>query len=352
MTLTSDRTADPAPQVTRQQVGRQAREVPLLTRIVRARAFSVVAATIVLALAIAVFNPRFLQVGQLLDILQSSTYIALLAGGAAYLLAMREIDLSSGSMFALTLIAVALLIQSGVDPWIAAVLGVVLGAVLGAVNAAAVNLLGIPTIVVTLATMSVFRGLGVGITGGTQVTGLPVDHAFFTVIGGKIAGIPVSIGVVAVVLVIMAVALHHTPFGYRILAVGSNPDAAEFSGISVRRVRTAGLVIMGALAGLAGVLGLAYFTSGDPNIGTGFELQAIAAAIIGGTALRGGSATILGAAVGVVLLNVVSAGLTYFGIPANWSAFATGSAILLAVGLDSLARRRRAARPKALTAAP
>jgi ribose transport system permease protein len=100
---------------------------------------------------------------------------------------------------------------------------------------------------------------------------------------------------------------------------------------------------MGVLAAIAGVLGLAYFTSGDPNIGGGFELQAIAAAVIGGTSLRGGSATILGAAFGAILLNVVATGLSYFNVPANWSAFAAGLVILLAVGVDSLVRRRRTA---------
>jgi ribose transport system permease protein len=141
----------------------------------------------------------------------------------------------------------------------------------------------------------------------------------------------------------VGVMLHHTPFGYRVLAIGSNPDAAQFSGISVTRVRTQVLILVGLLAGVAGVLGLAFFTSGDPNIGGGFELQAIAAAVIGGTPLRGGSGTVLGAAVGAVLLNVVATGLTYFNVPANWSEFATGAVILLAVGIDSLARRRRAA---------
>jgi ribose transport system permease protein len=101
------------------------------------------------------------------------------------------------------------------------------------------------------------------------------------------------------------------------------------------------LVLIGLLAGLAGALGLAFFISGDPNIGTGFELQAIAAAVIGGTPLRGGSGTAFGAAVGAVLLSVVSSGLVFFNVPLNWTSFATGAVILLAVSLDSLVRHRR-----------
>src|SRR5262249_27315952 len=131
-----------------------------------------------------------------------------------------------------------------------------------------------------------------------------------------------------------------TPFGYRVRSIGSNPEAATFSGISIPRVRVQALVLMGLLGGLSGMMGLAFFQSGDPNVGTGFELQAIAAAVIGGTPLRG-SGTVVGAMFGAILLGVVNSGLVYFNVPINWSAFATGAVILAAVSLDSLLRRRR-----------
>jgi ribose transport system permease protein len=270
--------------------------------------------------------------------------VGLIAIGMSYLVAMREIDLSVGSQFGLCLITAALLISHGVNTWLAAVLGIAAGAVLGLVNATVVRFVRIPTIVATLATLSVFRGLAVAVTDGQQVVGLPVDDSFFTVLGGNVGGVPVSVIVLIVVALVLGVVLHRTPFGYRVLAIGSNPEAAAFAGISVARVRMHVLVLVGALSGLAGILGLAYFTSGDANIGMGFELQAIAAAVIGGTPLRGGTATVLGAVCGAVLLNVVASGLTYFSIPANWSAFATGLVILVAVGADSLVRRRREAR--------
>ena len=135
--------------------------------------------------------------------------------------------------------------------------------------------------------------------------------------------------------------LRFTPYGYRVRAIGSNPEAATFSGISIPRVRVQTLVLIGALCGLSGMLGLAFFISGDPNIGTGFELQAIAAAVIGGTPLRGGSATVVGAVLGAILLSAVNSGLAYFDVPVNWSSFATGAVILTAVALDSLIRGRR-----------
>jgi len=292
-------------------------------------------------IAIGILRPTYLQTSQILDVLQASAYVGLLAAGMAYLISMREIDLSVGSQFGLCLISVAILIDSGWNTWLAAVAGILLGGVLGAVNAVIVTYVRIPTIVATLATLSVFRGLAIAVADGTQVAGLPVTDPFFDIVGGKVLGIPFSVLILAAMVIIVGVTLHHTPFGHRVLAIGSNPEAAQFAGISIARVRTQVLILVGVLAGIAAVLGLAFFTSGDPNIGGGFELQAIAAAVIGGTPLRGGSGTVLGAAVGAILLNVVATGLSYFSVPANWSAFATGVAILLAVGIDSLARRRR-----------
>jgi ribose transport system permease protein len=313
----------------------------VLRRAVRAPSASVVAATLALVVVIGLLRPDYLQTSQILDVLQASTYVGLLAAGMAFLISMREIDLSVGSQFGLCLISVAILISNGWNTWVAAGAGILLGGVLGAINAVIVTYVRIPTIVATLATLSVFRGLAIAMANGTQVTGLPVADPFFDIVGGKVLGIPFSVIILAVVVIAVGIAMHHTPFGYRVLAIGSNPDAAQFAGISVARVRTQVLILVGLLAGIAAVLGLAFFTSGDPNIGGGFELEAIAAAVIGGTPLRGGSGTVVGAAVGAILLNVVATGLSYFNVPANWSAFATGVAILLAVGIDSIARRRR-----------
>jgi ribose transport system permease protein len=310
-------------------------------RVIRTPSSSVIAATLALVIAIGILRPTYLQSSQILDVLQASTYVGLLAAGMAYLISMREIDLSVGSMFGLCLIAVAILIRDGWNPWLAAGAGIVLGAVLGGVNAVIVTYVRIPTIVATLATLSVFRGLAIAIADGNQVAGLPVTDPFFDIVGGKVWDIPFSVIILVLVIIAVGITLHYTPFGYRVLAIGSNPEAARFAGISIARVRTQVLILVGLLAGLAAVLGLAFFTSGDPNIGGGFELQAIAAAVIGGTPLAGGRGTVLGAAVGAILLNVVATGLSYFNVPANWSAFATGVAILIAVGIDSLARRRR-----------
>jgi ribose transport system permease protein len=302
---------------------------------------SVLAATVVLVVVIGLFHHSFLGRANLLSILQQSVYIGILAAGMSFLLAMRELDLSVGSNFGLSLIVSALLMQHGWTPWLAGLVAVLVGGSFGFVNALAVQVFRIPTIVATLATLSMGRGLALALTSGQQVVDLPAGSSFFTFLGGTTLGVATSVWVLAAVVVVLTVVLRTTPFGYRVRSIGSNPEAATFSGISVGVVRMQALVLIGLLAGLAGALGLAFFISGDPNIGSGFELQAIAAAVIGGTPLRGGSGTVFGAVVGTILLTVVANGLVFFDVPLNWSSFATGAVILLAVALDSLVRRRR-----------
>ncbi len=310
-------------------------------RVLELESNSVLVATVALAVIIGVLHPEFFAWDQIKDVLAQSVYVGILAAGMAFLLSMRELDLSVGSVFGLTLIVSALLMRDGMAPWLAAVLGILLGGGAGLVNALLVQVIAIPTIVATLATLSMFRGLALALSDGRQVTGLPTDDSFFTFLGGDALGLPVSVWVLIVTGIVLTAVLRLTPFGYRVRSIGSNPEAASFSGISIPRVRVQALVLMGLLGGLAGIVGLAFFQSGDPNVGTGFELQAVAAAVIGGTPLRGGSATVAGAIIGAILLGVVTSGLVYFDVPRNWSAFATGAVILGAVSLDSLLRRRR-----------
>lgn len=310
-------------------------------RLLQIESLPVAIATLVLAFVIGLLKPAFWDVDNLHDVLQQSVYVGILAAGLAFLIGMREIDLSVGSMFALTLIIGALLMQDGMDPWLAVVLAIGLGGVMGLINAVLVEAIAIPGIVATLATLSMFRGLSIALTDGQTVSGLPVESSFFTIFGGDLLGFPVTGIVMIAVGIALTGVLRLTPFGYRVRSIGSNPEAATFAGISITRVRIQALVMMGLLGGVAGVMALAFFRTGDPNIGIGFELQAIAAAVIGGTPLSGGRATVAGAIVGAVLLSVVTNGLVYFDVPINWSQFATGSVILAAVALDSLVRRRR-----------
>jgi len=301
----------------------------------------VLIATVILVLGIGAAHPNFLALGQLLDILNQATFVAVLACGMAFLLAMRELDLSVGSIYGLTSLCAAMLMHAGVPSWFGALAGLMLGAVLGAVNGLLIQAFRLPSIVATLATMSIFRGLIFALSNGNQVIGLALTDPFANFVGGHLFGIPTNVWVMILVVAVFTIVLRSTPFGYRVRSIGSNPEAATFSGLPILSVRLFAFVLMGALGGLAGMWSLGYFGSSDPNLGTGYELLAIAAAVIGGTPLRGGKATIVGAALGSILLGVVSSGLAYFNVPINWTAFATGAVILLAVSLDSLLRRGR-----------
>src|SRR3954447_21889777 len=310
-------------------------------RVLEVESNSVLVATVALVAVIGIAHPDFLAWGQLKEVVQNAAYVGIIAAGMAFLISMREIDLSVGSMFGLTLISAALFAQHGMNPWLAALLGVLLGGALGLFNAFLVQFIAIPAIVATLATLSMYRGLSQALSDGEQVTGLPAENSFFTFVGGDFLGLPVSVWVLILTAAVLTAVLRFTPYGYRVRWIGSNPEAATFSGISIPRVRVQTLILIGLLSGLSGMLGLAFFISGDPNIGSGFELTAIAAAVIGGTPLRGGSATVVGAVLGAILLSAVNSGLAYFNVPVNWSNFATGAVILTAVALDSLIRGRR-----------
>ena len=227
-------------------------------------------------------------------------------------------------------------------------LGVVLGGAMGLFNAVLVQFIAIPAIVATLATLSMYRGLSRRSATASRSRACRPKLVLHVPRGDKL-GLPVSVWVLILTAIALTLVLRFTPYGYRVASIGSNPEAATFSGISIPRVRVQTLVLMGASRGLSGMLGLAFFISGDPNIGTGFELQAIAAAVIGGTPLRGGSATVVGAMLGAILLSAVNSGLAYFDVPVNWSSFATGAVILTAVALDSLIRGRRAQPARAST---
>ncbi|MGH2494163.1 MAG: ABC transporter permease [Ktedonobacteraceae bacterium] len=304
----------------------------------------VLVAIVVLIIGISILHPSFLAFSQIMDILSQATFVAILACGMAFLLSMRELDLSVGSIYGLTSMCAALLIHAGAPSWFGAITGLVIGALLGLTNGLLIQIFRLPSIIATLATLSIYRGLVFALSNGNQVVSLPLTDPFAVFVGGSLFGIPTNVWVMLVIVALFTVILHTTPFGYMVRSIGSNPDAARFSGLPTHRVRLLAFVLMGALGGLAGMLSLGYFGSSDPNLGVGYELLAIAAAIIGGTSLQGGKATIIGAALGSILLGVVASGMAYFNVPINWSDFATGLVILIAVALDSTLRRARAAR--------
>lgn len=310
-------------------------------RVVRLNEFGVGLALVALVVVIGAVQPRFLGQGSLLSTLQTASFVAIVAYGMVFLLAMTEIDLSVGGIYACSLIASAKLMgEFGVNPWIAGAIGVGVGALLGAINGVLAWTLRLPLIIITLGTLSAYRGLVIVTTDAQPVQGLPVSDPFFELLGSRWFGVPVAAWFAIILIVFLSILFHKTRFGTMVRAVGSNPEAARFSGIPVNRIRLYAITLTGALAGVSGVLSLAYFEGADPTVGTGFELQVIAAAIIGGTAVSGGSGTVVGALLGALIVSVIGSGLVYFQVPTTFTDLITGIVILIAVGSDSVLRQR------------
>lgn len=303
---------------------------------------SAVLALIVVIAVVGFFHPNFLSPNQLINVVQSSVYAALIAAGLVFLIPQNEIDLSVAGNYILTGIIAALLMRAGVNPLLAVGASLMVSVLVGLINAFTSQVIGIPSLIGTLAMGWMLRGLALALANGTQVTGLPMSDPLFEILGGgRVLGIPVSIIFLIVACVVLTIIMRATPFGYRIREIGSNEDAAAFSGIPIRATKTLGFVVAALMSGLAGIVALTFFTIGDPQSGGGIELFAVAGAVIGGTPLAGGRATVFGAMIGAILLTAVSIGLVYFQIPATWAQFATGAVILGAVSVDGLVQRQR-----------
>lgn len=316
----------------------------VIRRIASFNELGLLVALAALVVFIAAFHPSFLSAASLVNVGRQAAFFGTLGLGIVFLLAMREIDLSVGAIYAVAAIEAAILMRDGLDPWLAALAGIAIGVTLGAINGVLSIGFKIPTLIVTLGTISMYRGLTLILTDASPVTGLPTEHAFFTFLGGDVLGVPTSVWVFVVVTLVLVVVFRSTRFGFLVRAIGSNEDAARLSGISISRIRMYALMLMGGLCGIAGMLTLAFFGSADPNLGLGWEFLAIAAAIIGGTSLAGGTGSVFGAMLGALMISVITSGLVQFGVTANWSQFVTGAVLIAAVALDALIRRRREAR--------
>jgi ribose transport system permease protein len=292
-----------------------------------------------------VARPHFLNPLNLLTLLGHTTFLGMLAVGMVFLLAIREIDLSVGWMFNLSAVVAALLMVAGVNPWLAAAGGVLLGTLLGLVNGLLAITLRLPAIIITLGTYSMFQGLSLVIDRGRAVVPPDQSSSYFILASQKIAGVlPITGAVFLLLAIVMHLVLHRTRFGYRVQAVGSNPEAATLAGISNAAVRLQTLALMGAICGLSGALYVGFRGAIDPNEGSDFVLAVVAAVIIGGTPLSGGAGTVIGAVIGMLIIQVISSGLIFFGIDATWSTFVTGAVIVIAVSLDQLVKYQRARR--------
>ncbi len=313
------------------------------------RELSVAAAYAALLLLLAVAAPRFYQRDQLRAFVVSNAAVLVAAVGMTLVILCRQIDISIGSIFSICGVVAGLLAQAGLPIPLVGLGALAAGAGLGAINGALVARLGLPSIVVTLATLVIGRESLRYVRQGEFVRNLP--HGFQWFGAGQAKGQWLVVAIAVLVFAAFAWGLRHLAAGRALYATGSDPEAARLAGIRPRRVVFTVFVVMGALAGLAALLNAVRFADVDPNAGTGLELQVIAAVVVGGVAISGGRGTLAGSLIGVALLGSIGPALVYLGadLPAGlqwlgkpqWEKAIQGFFILLAVAADALYREGR-----------
>lgn len=308
------------------------------TRVRSLGVFGILLAFVFICAALALTTPRFLTVSNLTIILTQVSINALLAFGVTFVIITGGIDLSLGSMVAVTGVSAALFAHPDTYPLMVP-LGIALaaGVAMGGFNGLVITKSKVPPFIVTLGTMTIGRGLALILSKGRPISNL--SDAFNFIGGGQVFGIPFPIVILVVVFALCSILLKKTIWGRYMYAVGGNEQAARASGISVAKVKMLVYALSGALAALAGIVLTSRITTGQPNAGQGFELDAIAAAIIGGTSTSGGSGTMTGTLIGALLIGVISNGLDLLNVTSYYQEVVMGVIIIGAVVLDGLNRK-------------
>jgi ribose/xylose/arabinose/galactoside ABC-type transport system permease subunit len=298
------------------------------------RKYGIFIGLIFICLVLSIVSPQFLTIPNLTIIVTQITINALLAFGVTFVIITGGIDLSLGSMVAVAGVLAAILAKNGDYPLILPIIaGLGAGLLMGAFNGFVVTKSKIAPFIVTLGTMTIARGLALIISKGRPVSNL--SESFNYIGGGTFLGIPIPILILIVVFVLCTIILNKTILGRYIYAVGGNEQAARASGININQVKMTVYSLCGLLAGLASIILTARVTTGQPNAGAGFELDAIAAAVIGGTSTTGGKGTILGTLIGVLLIGVINNGLDLLNVTSYYQQVVMGTIIIGAVVLDS-----------------
>jgi len=290
-------------------------------------------AFLVVVMMASLATPRFLQTQNLSNVSLQVATVAVVAIGATLVILTGGIDLSPGSTVALVTCSLAILVKNKDLPLpVGILLVLLLGAVLGFINGFFSTFMKIPSFIVTLATMSIYRGLAFLITNGTPI--FSVSPALEPIFYGKLINIPLPFYYVLTLYLLGAFFLRSTVQGRAIYAVGGNESAARLTGIRVNRIRLLAFILSGLTASIGGVLLTAWLNSGSPNYGAELGLQSIAAAVIGGASLTGGYGSMIATLVGALTVAVVQNGLNLLAVPASWQEITLGIVIVLAVGLD------------------
>ena len=308
--------------------------------LLRARNLGPFAILVFLVPLFTALSPRFLLVSNITTVLFTAAILVIAALAQALVVFTRNLDLSIGSVMAAAGYIPALVYThtSAIGPLLIPA-AIIIGALFGLINGAIVAYGRIPSLVATLGTLSIFRGVVYSLAQGEEIGTAQQANWILQFVSAKVAGIPVIVIVALALTALAALAMRHTSFGASLYAIGSNPRAAVYYGLSRERLVLQAYVLEGALAGFAGLLLGAQVGTITVDIGSGWELQTLAAAVIGGVSLLGGSGGMVGAAVGGLVIATVSNGLVQLGLSGSWQTLVQGVAIVFAVGFDVFLQR-------------
>ena len=314
----------------------------LVSLFARFRELALIGFILLLIALISLRNPNFLTFTNFKDILLDISILAMIALAQGMIIITRGIDLSVASMLGLTAMMVGFVLKAYPETpvMLTVLLGMALGAVLGSANGLIITIGRVPPIIATLGTLSIYRGLIFLYSSGTWINAFEMPAAFKELAKGTPLGLPNLVITAALVAAIVYVFLNYTQPGRDIYALGTNPDAAQISGIRTQRTTFMVYVISGLICGLAGVMWASRFEAAQTNTALGFELQTVAAAVIGGVSMMGGIGTVPGILLGALLLGIIQNGLSLSGISPFWQLAVQGFLILLAVVADSTIQQR------------
>jgi rhamnose transport system permease protein len=335
-----------------QPVTSQPADGRLIELLIRVRELGLLVALALIVIVVTMQARHFLTLGNIRQILLSVAILTIIAVGQTLVVLTRNVDLSVASMVGLVAYSVRDLLRDypELNIALAVVIGLLLGAALGAINGLIVAAGGVPAIVATLGTLYVYRGVTFAVGGGQLVTASEVPEGFRQIALSRPWGIPTPIIIAGAVVLVFTYVLRSTRFGRQLYAIGSNPSAAQLIGLHTGRMVFFAFTLCGLLCGLAGVLWGARFGSIDARAASGLELQVIAAVVLGGVNIFGGSGTVIGAMLGAILLGTIQNALVILRFNQFWLQAISGGAILVAVTIDllitqrlrsSLVRRRR-----------
>lgn len=294
-----------------------------------------VIALIILMAVITIINSNFLTANNLLNLLLQVTSNALIAFGMTFVILTGGIDLSVGSILALSSALTAGLLGSGMPVTLAILISLILGCILGMMNGLLISYGKLAPFIVTLATMTIFRGATLVYTNGNPITKGLSDTFLFQFLGqGYIVGIPFPVIIMFIVFIVLYVLLHKTAFGKSVYAIGGNEKAAYISGVKLDKVKIIIYSISGIMASISGLIITSRLSSAQPTAGASYEMDAIAAVVLGGTSLSGGKGRILGTLIGALIIGVLNNGLNIIGVSAFWQQVVKGVVILIAVLID------------------